>query len=128
MAKARDETPLLEEPNLRVTRNAIETPDAEYPLSEVTAVEQGTYKPFLVPLVLAVFGLINAVVAVQTQAWYDYVACVVMLGGSIWWRSHATRHLLRIERGGKKETVWQTRDPDSLKRALACLGEIVPAR
>ena len=51
-----------------------------------------------------------------------------MLGGSAWWRSHATRHLLRIERGGKKETVWQTKDLESLKRALACLAELVPAR
>jgi len=126
MAKA--EKLLLEEENLRITRKAIMTPDAEYPLAEITAIERGTFKPFLVPLVLAVFGMINAVVAVQTQVWYDYAACAVMLGGSIWWRGHATRHLLRIERGGKKETVWQTKDAQSIVRALDCLRDLVPGR
>jgi hypothetical protein len=119
---------LLEEDKLRIRRDAIETPDAEYPLADVTAVEQGTYKPFLVPLILAVFGLINAVIAVQTHFWLDYVACVVMLAGGWWWRGRATRHLLRIERGGRKETVWQTRDAQSIARAMECLGRLVPGR
>jgi hypothetical protein len=119
---------LLEEDKLRIHRDAIVTPDAEYPLAEVTAVERGTYKPFLVPLALAVFGLINAVIAVQTQFWLDYLASAVMLGGGMWWRGRATRHLLRIERGGSKETVWQTKDGQSIARAMECLGRLVPGR
>jgi len=119
---------LLEEENLRITREAIATPDEEYPLADVTSVEQGTYKPFLVPLVLAVFGIINAVIAVQTGFWLDYAACVVMLGGGAWWRHQATRHLLRIERGGKKETVWQTKDRESIGRAVECVSGLVRER
>ena len=119
---------LLEEPNLRITRAAIVTPDEEVPLTDVSAVERYTYKPFLVPLALSVFGIIVAVVAVQTRYWLDFVACIAMLGGGMYWRHKATRYVLRVERNGKKEAVWQTADLKSLERALACLGELVGQR
>ena len=120
--------PVLEEPNLRITEAAVITPDDEYPLAGITAVERRTYKPFLVPLALGVFGTINAVIAVQSGLWDILVAAVLMLGGGMYWRHRATRHLLRVEHGGKMETIWQTRDEASRERAAACLEKLLAKR
>ena len=126
MSKSKPAALLLEEPNLRISREAVSTPDAEYPMAELTGVKRQIYKPFLVPLILGVLGTINAVVAVTTLFWGDFLACAVMLGGGIYWRKRGSRFVLRVERNGKMEPVWQTKDEASMDRAMDCMRTLLP--
>ena len=115
---------LMDEDGLRISTHSISTPLGDFNLAEVDAANSRSTKPLYGPLLLALLGTLNLVIAFRSHFWLDFVASGLMLGGGLFWRASGTQHVLMLKTGGGEVDAWFTRRDAQMQRAL----EIIRAR
>ncbi|MDX1604758.1 MAG: DUF6232 family protein [Candidatus Competibacterales bacterium] len=109
---------LMDEAGIQITRDQVTTPNGDFPLVDIHGIDRRVKKPLLGPVLLALLGTVNTVVAMNTGYWLDIVIAGLMLGGGIYWRLSGTRHVLVLRTPKGEVEAWFARRESELDRAL----------
>ena len=109
---------LMDDNGLRITTAQVITPVGDFPLEEIRGADARTTRPLWGPLLLALLGTINLLVAFQSRFWLDFAAAGLMLGLGVVWRVGGTRYVLSLELPTGRRDVWLGRHEATVLEAL----------
>ena len=112
----------------QITTAQVITPAGDFQVDDIRGAESRTSRPIWGPLMLALLGTVNLLIAFQSGFWLDFSAAGLMLGVGVIWRVLGTKYVLTLELASGKVDAWFARREAPVQQALRVLRQRLPAQ